>query len=342
MNNKIIAKSKRSLTNTILIVLGIVLFSFLIYLLNDNFHSKNEYEEKLKIFGLIILSSLITYCTYYLLNQKKIIVYNNYFEVKNTFQIKRYNFSEITTHYSEYFEGKYNSWTEYYLILNENEKIILIDSEYSNFNDFFSKIKVNVKENKALNTKLLKPKFLKYSIICGIISFIIFYFSSYFYDFTTIKNSDYIYFTSQLKDNITIVKGSKGKKHFEFQLRNQPEFIFKVAGRSYESVKNDNQFINSFNKRGKITIGIVKDEYDKKISKQKALSFIDKYTHYSTIQVKQVKNNENKFLIDLKTTNKLKIENNYIGIGFFSFFGLFFLILSLGNFNAHIKSKEKT
>jgi hypothetical protein len=342
MNDKIIAKSERSITNTILIIVGIILFSFIIYLLNNNFHSKNEYEEKLKIFGLIILSSLTTYCVYYLLNQKKIIVYHNYFEVKNSFHVKRYNFAEIATHYSEYFEGKYNSWTEYYLIFNTNEKITLIDSEYSNFNDFFSKIKINVKENKVLNTKLLKPKFLKYSIICGIISFIIFYFSSYFYDFNTIKNSDFNFFTSLLQNEIKVVKESKGKKHFEFALVDQPQFLFKITGSSYESINNNNQFINSFEKGSKITIGIKKDEYDRKISKQKALSFIDKYLHYATIQVEQVKNSENKFLIDLKIINKLKIESNYIGIGFFSFFGLFFLFLSAGNLKAHIKSKRQT
>ena len=118
MDNKIISKSERSLTNTIIISIGIILFTFFIFLLDNNFQPKNNYEENLKIIGFLVLALIIFYCIYYLLNQKRIYVYENYFEIKNFLKTKKYHFSEIKTHFSEYFEGKYNSWTEYYLILN--------------------------------------------------------------------------------------------------------------------------------------------------------------------------------------------------------------------------------
>ena len=121
----------------ILLIMFIILFTFFIILLNNNFQPKNNYEDNLKTIGFLVLTFIIFYCIYYLLNQKRIYIYENYFEIKKLLQTRKYHFSEITTHFSEYFEGKYNSWTEYYLILNTGEKITLIDSEYSNFYDFF-------------------------------------------------------------------------------------------------------------------------------------------------------------------------------------------------------------
>lgn len=339
MNDKIISKSERSLTNTITFFIGIILFSFFIFLLDNNFKPKNYYEQNLKIIGFLVLILIIIYCVFYLLNHKRVYVYKNYFEVKKLLQTRKYHFSEIATHFSEYFKGKYNSWTEYYLILNTGEKITFIDSEYSNFYEFYTKIEGKVKKDKELNIELSGPKFLKYSVICGIVTCLMFYFSSYFYDFKKIENTDFTYFTSELKNDVNIIEGSRGNKYFDIQLTNQPTFEFKIAGRSYDGISNDNEFLNAFKKETKITIGIDKDEYEKKISKVKELNFSDKYLAFSVIQVKQVKDRTNNFLIDLDEINHFKTQNNYFGIGFFSFSGFLFLFLTFGNYKAYLKSK---
>ena len=260
MNKKIISKSKRSITNTVIILIGIVLFSFFTYLLKINFHPKNDFEEKIKVSGFLILALVIFYCIFYLLNQKKIYVYDNYFEIKKLFQNRRYYFSEIETNFSEYFEGKYNSWTEYYLILNSGEKLTFVDTEYSNFHDFYFKIKIRVKENKTLNKRLTQPKFLKYSIICGIISCLMIYFSSFFYDFKEIGNSDFSYVASELKNDIKLVKGNKGSKLFEFELTNYPNFEFKISSANYAGILNDDLFLKKFKNSDLVTDGIKKNE----------------------------------------------------------------------------------
>jgi hypothetical protein len=342
MNNKIISKSERSLTNTFIIFIGIILFTFFIFLINNNFQPKNIYEENLKIIGFITLILLIFYCIYYLINQKRIYVYENYFEIKRLLQTRKYHFSEITTHFSENFEGKYNSWTEYYLILNTGEKITLIDSEYSNFYDFFSKIKIKAKENKKLNKKLAQPKFLKYAIICGIISCLIFYFSSYFYDFKAVKNSDFSYISSELVNDMKFIKGRKGNKRFEFELTNYPNFVFIISGANYRGILDDDIFLKEFRKGTLVKIGIQKDEFEKKISKSKELDFIDKYLRFSKIQVYQIIDNKNIYQIDYRKVNSWDAENNYWGIGVFSFFGLLFLYLTIGNYKAYIKSDNQT
>ena len=167
MNTKIISKSKRSLKNTTIIFIGIILFSFFIFLVNNNFQPKNVYDENLKLISFIVLTSIIFYLIYYLLNQKRVYVYENYFEIKRLLKTQKYYYSEITTHFSEFYKGKYNSWTEYYLILNTGKKVTLIDTEYSNFYSFYSKIEQKVKVDEALNTRLSQRKGLKYSVICA-------------------------------------------------------------------------------------------------------------------------------------------------------------------------------
>lgn len=338
MNNKIISKSEKSLTNTIIIFIGIILFTFFIFLKNNNFQPKNNYEENLKLLGFLVLSSIIFYCIYYLVNQKRIYVYENYFEIKKNFQTQKYNYSEIVTHFSEHFEGKYNSWTEYYLILKNGKKITLIDSEYSNFYSFYSKIEQRVKISEEINAKLSEPKYLKYAIICGIFGILIFYFSSFFYNFKKIENNDFVYFTSKLKNDITLEKGRKGKNNFVIQLTDYSNFNFKISSRNYDGIFDDDEFLKTFKSGDIITIGLDKDDFNKKISKIKELNLLDKYLNFSVIQVKQIMNNKNKPLINLEEVNSLLIQNNYIGIGLFSFFSLFFFFLTYGNYKAYIKS----
>lgn len=342
MNNKIIAKSERSLTNRIIIFLGIILFSFFIFLLNNNFQPKNNYEENLKLLGFFVLVSVIFYCFYYLVNQKQIYVYENYFEIKKLFQTQKYNYSEIITQFSEHFDGKYNSWTEYYLILKNGKKITLIDTEYSNFHSFYSKIEKRVRVSEELNAKLSEPKFFIYSIICGIVGILIFYFSSFFYDFKKIENNDFVYFTNKLKNEITLVKGRKGKNHFVIQLTDFSNYEFKISGRNYDGIFDKNEFLKTFKSGDIITIGLNKDDYDKKISKKKELNLLDKYLNFSVIQIKQIMNKQNKPLINLEEVNRLHLQNNYIGIGLFSFFGLFFFYLTYGNYIAYTKTLNQT
>lgn len=339
MNNSLISKSERSLTNRITVFLGIALFSFFIFLINHNFHPKTNYEEDLKLFGFLVVGSVILYCFYYLLNQKQIYVYEDYFEIKSFFRTQKYPYSEITTHFSEYFEGKYNSWTEYYLILKNGKKITLIDSEYSNFHSFYEEIDKRITINEALNIKLSAPAYLRYAIICLIIGILMCYFSSLFYDFKKVENNDFVYITSELKKDITLVKRSRGKKHYAIQLTDYPNFEFKVLGRYYDGISDD-ELLKIFKKGDAITIGLNKEEYDKKISRIKELGFLDKYLNFSDIQVKQIKNHQNKPLIDLEEVSRLHLQNNYIGIGLFSFFGLLSFYLAYGNHKAYLRFKS--
>src|SRR5690606_10547596 len=164
MKSNLISKSERSATNTTIILVGIVLFPFFMFLLNTNFQPKNDYEDNFKTASFVVLTSITFYCLYYYLNHKRVFVYGKYFEIKKLFQTTKYHYSDIATYFSKDFDGKYNSWVEHRLILYTGKELKLIDSEYSNFSNFFPEIKARVKRDKGLNAKLSRPKFLQYSI----------------------------------------------------------------------------------------------------------------------------------------------------------------------------------
>mgnify|MGYP003616798969 CR=1 FL=1 len=334
MNPKPIYKSKRSKSNTIIVVLGIFMLLFFIFLFNNNFQPKVIYEQHIKIFVILIIIIGILYCIFYLLNTKRVYVYPKYFEVKNLFSTKRYYYTDIKTYFSDYIKAKYNSWTEYYLFLNTGEKITFLDSEFSNFHVFFGYIERKIKKDNEVDIIFKKKSFLNYAIISAVISVFLLYGSSFFYDFKEITHDDFVDFSGILKDDIKLVTGSKGKKHLEFHLINQPIYDFKILGPEYDEI-DDKIFLNKFKAGDTIIITIEKEEYDKKIVKTKNLNFKDKYISYTSIRVRQIKTLRDRDYIDLEKLNKQNRESNYLGIGMFSFFALLFLYFAFGNYKAY-------
>jgi hypothetical protein len=267
MKSEFISKSKTSMSNNFIVILGIPFVIYLGYNVNKNDPPNNEYEENLTVIFTCILTLIVLYLIYYLLNQKKVIVYDKYFEVKRMLTVNRYFYSEIETFYSEYRKGKYNSWTEYFIILKSGKKIKLLDSEYSNFNEFFSQIKKRIKKNDIKNTELEKKDFLKYSKISGVIACILFVSMFGFIDNKTIKNENLIYFQVKLSDDISYTKRHSAKyrsKYYLVKITEHPDFEFKIIGNYFESVSNKRKCITTFQKGENIIVGIEHDDYLKK------------------------------------------------------------------------------
>lgn len=343
MKNEFISKSKTSRSNNFIVLLGIPFFIYLGYNVNKNDPPTNEYEENLTMIFTSLLILVVLYFIYYLLNQKKVIVYNKHFEVKRMLSAKRYFYSEIETHYSEQKKGKYNSWTEYYIVLKSGKKIKLLDSEYSNFHDFFSQIKKRINKNDSKNIEFERKDYLKYSVLSGIIACVLLISMLSFIDNKEITNDNFIYIQGKLSDDISYTKRHSGKyksKYYFVKIKELSDYEFKIIGNSFESVSNKRKNITTFRKGENIIVGIEHDEYLKKITKQKPLNFLDKYRNYKVIQIRQFKDLKNNFYIDIEKANRLRIESNYIAIGLFSVFILLFLILTAGNYNAYKKSTK--
>lgn len=340
-NHKILSQSKRSSSNNLIISLGIIMIVFFMYLISINFTIRNQYDRELKNFCYIFLSAIILYLIYYTLNHKRIIVCSTYFEIITLLTSKKYYYSKIKTSYSEYNKGKYNSWTTYYFILDKGKKISLIDEEYSNFHVFYTQILQRIKVDSSLNEKILKTNFLKYSIISGVISCLIFLCTLFIYPIKKQENNNYIYLKSVVLKDMQLITESKRRNHFEFSVAIKPQLIFKISGSQHDAIGNKDAFVKTFQKNKPVYIGITQDDYDKRIKKIKELSTIEKYFHYYTVNVYQLKDDTNNYYIDLDVVNKSSQESTYAVLGFIIFFGLFFLYLTYGNLNAYLKSLDE-
>lgn len=321
-DNRLVSKSEKSNFITVIIILGIVLLSWFIYLIYFNFQPKVIYEVRTKIFGISALALLILFCIYYYLNIKSVNVYNDYIEIKTLFKTKKYFFTDFKTYYSEKFDGRNNSWTEYYLITNADEKITIVDSEYSNFYSFFYDIERKIKVDKKLNAELSKPNFSKSAIIVFIISAIFFLFSINTYHYKPISEKDIVYISDVLQENVKLKKGRKGSKTMEIHLKNYPIFTFKDSG-------YNEYLMNNFQKGDTLKIGIRMEDYKKKIINTLPLSFKEKYMNYSSIYIEQFKTKDGNDYYNLTKENDRRKENYFSNFIVFSIFGLIFLILSV-------------
>lgn len=178
---------------------------------------------------------------------------------------------------------------------------------------------------------------LKSSILLFIVTLLWISLSTHAFISLKYPNNDFKYITGNLSKNIVLIKGSKGHKHLEFKLDNFPDFTFRITGGTYEVIKNDNQFINSFTKGQKITIAINKSVYEKKIIKTKALNLLDKYYYYHNINIYQITSPYHRYLIDQQSARKHDTEGNYFLFIVATFFGILFSLASFYNFKSYLK-----
>lgn len=320
--NNLISKSERSNFITVIIFLGIILLCWFIYLTYTNFQPKVIYEVRTKIFGITVLVLLILYCILYYLNIKRVYVYKDFIEIKTLFKTEKYFFTDFKTYYSQKVEGKYNFYTEYYLITKINEKVTFIDNEHSNFHYFFYDISKNINQDKNLNKELSKPNFSKIAIILFLVSALFFFFSINSYSYKPISEKDVVYISDVLQDNVKLNKGSKGSKTMEIYLKNYPIFTFKDSG-------YNEYLMNNFQKSDTIKIGISSEDYKRKIIHTIPLSFKEKYLNYSTIYIVQFKTKEGNDYYNLEIENTRMEDNSFSNFIIFSIFGSIFFILSV-------------
>lgn len=144
MQEKLICQSRKNKKNVGLVIFGILFFIFLYLQINHNQPNPVGKEYYFKQIMTIALIFFVLYCIFYLLNLKHVKVYKSYVEVNNLLKKQRIPYTEIIKLESLFIKGKYNSWTNYSLVLKSGRKIDLAKEEYSNFDDFFDLIKKKV------------------------------------------------------------------------------------------------------------------------------------------------------------------------------------------------------
>lgn len=326
MSNLIIT-SRFKIANRILYVFGILFISFLSVLSFSKFNSNN-----LATYPNLATGSCFTlfsaYILYYLLNLPKINIYTDKIELYRFFGLyKRTLFlNEINSWLIQKKENKYGNYEFLYLTLNKNEMIKFNSYDYANFEEVRSKIIKNKPKNIILKNKLKRKEGIKLSIILTLLGILLIYIGSQFYKDTSLTRNDVQVIKGTLSEDIKLERGRKSKS-LVFKLENLSDFKFKIGSLALKETYYED-LMSDLKKGNEIYLTTVKDQYEKKISKKKQMSFLDKYFHYQKIDIVEVQNKGFTYL-SLSDYNKTNRENDYWGIGFFGIFGLFLAVIGI-------------
>lgn len=327
-------KSKLKISKIIILVFGGLLIFFLGYYLMST-SLETEYPQiTLTIFGVIfILFGLLGISSFlfidsYILDNEKLTINSLLGYPKKIIYLKDIlSFTEIEK------ENKQGKWKD--LTIYTNSKKVKLSS--SMINNYFEFKKVLVK-GKRRNTEIESLWEIRTNRRFGI-GFIIFgaiFLTGAIIAFSNrnkqVSINELKTIQGQITNEIKIKKGSKSSRLIEIKLAKYPKYTFTIGGVSYAATYK-NRYLENVKTGDTLEIDIKIDDYEKKISKEKELSFTDKYINYQFITVYGLRDNSNKYLTLRNYNKEYKSDMNSIGywiLVLFSFgitgYGIFFTI----------------
>lgn len=307
----------------IILLLGGIGFSFLCYYLISSSLS-GPYPQIVGIilgiffgiFGLLCLISLNSF--------DSILIYSDRVVVKSILGYikKTIYFSDITSWTEIPKQNNSSKWLEL-TIFTERTKYKLSSSIYNNYSHLKRTIVKDKQRNLIKQRNWSRRNNLYYAIGTSLFGILCLFAAYHFY----ITKDDEIQYTNihSITDVITnkpeIIKGSKGSRDIHIKLKSWPEFIFQISGNSYEATYTSD-YIEYVKVGDTLSLDIMKDEYEMKLSKEKPLGFWDKTVNYQFIPVYGFKDRNRSYLTisDYNTQNR---SDTSIGIWFFGIGGLF-------------------
>ena len=138
-----------------------------------------------------------------------------------------------------------------------------------------------------------------------------------------IKYSDIYAITDAIINKAEIEIGSKGSRSIRIKLKSYPLFNFDIAGISYYAT-NSSDYVANVKIGDTLSLDILKDEYQMKLSKEIPLVFWDKSVNYSFISVYGLRDKNNTYLTVSDYNNDYKSDTPIV-IWLFGLAGLFML-----------------
>lgn len=252
----------------------------------------------------------------YVLDKEKLIVKSIFNSTKRTIRLSEIkSFNEIEK------KNKYSQWKDLTLF-TDRSRLKITSSLITNYPKLASALTTGKKRD-IYSEKLWHYKVSKrYGI--GFIVFGVL--------LTTIPIRNYfkapdVITTNQLKTlNVTIAKPLKINKHkssryINVMVTEYPNFIFEITGTRYKAARSKN-LVNEISNGDIVKIDILIETYEKKLSKTKELSFLDKTVNYNQITVNGLRKS-NKHYLTLEDINYENIRNSKSwGIWFFLLAGI--------------------
>ncbi|POY35000.1 hypothetical protein C3K47_17230 [Solitalea longa] len=225
-------------------------------------------------------------------------------------------------------KNKYLTWTDL-TIYTEETRYKITSNAYHNYYLIRSYL-INGKQRDLEGEKnWQKRNNLYYSIGSSLIGALLFYgaYNSYLKKDKQLSYNELSKISSVIINQPEITKGSKGSKSIKIKLKDYPNFDFDINGVAFSSTYVDD-YINYVNTGDTLNVYILKDEYLKKITKEKKLNFFDKTVNYQFISVYGLTDAQ-KIYLSLSSYNETNQKDNEEGIWLFLGLGIFFVSMAI-------------
>jgi hypothetical protein len=328
MNNSLYGEtlgSKFNRENIGLLCFFSILFSaFGVSLLIKTYYDKYP-EILLLVLGVIFFLVGIMVCIY-LLRLKRITISDFYVEINSLLgkRAKTVLLSEIDSYAEIHTNNKKEDYYTLHIYQGEKKLCSLNSTYYRNYFD----LKVTLTHGKIRNiekeekVKRVQNYYFAFFLLMGALLFALMVYLSFTRTKTDITPNNISY----IKGHVTNIKNGNARKrggYIDLELKEFPPFNFKIVGEQYRvcAVKT---FLKDVQPGDEITIGILKEDYEKKISKIKPMTFLDQYHFYTTIPPYAIENEQWYYLLLDDVVQEKKGQHKIWGEIIFSLFGLFF------------------
>jgi hypothetical protein len=294
-----IVQSKADNFTRLIYVVAALLFGCLGYFIS----SKAFQQEPLEL-GILILSLVFWvfalwgfFGIWYYYDALKI--YSDRLEVTNwgnLYQRKIY-FNDIIGIEIEVKNSKYTTWEECTIRVNKGRKYRFYDKSYENYLEL--KKNLNQKQLKDIHKKYLIPKgteFIENAFICFtcLLVFAPFYLI-YQYEYFTIERNSLVEIPLNLSEKSHIIKRAKGSNGLSISIVEYPKFDFSIYGTAFAAA-NQVDFVENTEGGKKVYLMFDKEEYQQKLSKEKEVTFWNKYFSYYRVDVYGIRDDKRTYL----------------------------------------------
>lgn len=285
-----------------LIILGLI--SLFLGFLMFYYASKGSYPEisiviigfLFVIFGLYSIFSIYSY--------DSIFIYKDRFETRSVFgnTKKVFFFKDINYWIEIYIEPSPGPVRQKLTVYSDKTKYKLISYFYKNYPD----LKYAITKGKNRDHNQEKKWFLKTNIYHSVAStiiglmFISFGWHNYITSTNEVKSFELQTITSVMSDSALIRKGGQSS-FININIKSFPSFTFRINSYAY-SATNSVGFFTNVGPNHTISIDVLKDDYQKKLSEEKKLDLFDKYVNFSEISVYGLRD-KNRVYLDLEGYN---------------------------------------
>lgn len=311
-------------------IIGMIVLGYLFYTTNP----VHRYWQIADVLMSSILTVFLLSCILALFGLKKYTITEETITISDYWhrKIRVLNRDELLGHFETVHLDKNENTSGKTLVITTAGRPIKISSYYyNNYSEIKHELIKGLKIDKDAEDKSTKRWVIRLGIIVFLFSIVLLSISYSDFNSPPLSRDSFTFVNgtiSKIEYDVSSSNKGRTKNHsIKLRLNEEPEFLFKMGDKVWSGASL-RQAVSYFNTGDSISIAVLNQTFNKKITKTDSLDFWDKHNHYHHISFAAIyKGNE--IILPLKTyieeENKPADFGDYIGLGF----GLVVLIFGL-------------